>query len=129
MRLNITFKACLAALLIWSSLISTTQASSNPLASGLFCNPSGQAASPEAQTHLTEFLNLVEESKKLGGSENKHHCPDCFITVIGLETQKVFRATPVRFPRVLPSYFSIFTGFQFTPTGPPLGGRAPPLFS
>jgi len=114
--------------LIWSSLASTVQASPSPNATGLFCNPSGQTTSPEAQTHLTDFLTLVGEIKKDGETENKHHCPDCFITIIGLPTQKTFRASPAHFPRALPSYFSLFTSFHFNTTGPPLGGRAPPLF-
>lgn len=127
-RLHIVLTACLTALLIWSSLASTSQASSNSKASGLFCNPSGQAASSEAQTQIAEFLALVGETNGKGDNENKHHCPDCFITIVGLPTQKVFRAAPAHFPRALPSYFSLFSGFHFNPTGPPLGGRAPPLF-
>ena len=127
-RLHIALRACLAIMLIWSPMASVSATSAKITASGYLCSSSGQAPSAEAKAHLESFLSLVGEIKNNGDADHTHHCPDCFVTVLGLPVQATIKAEPLRFSRHIENYFAPFNGFLFNPTGPPLGGRAPPFF-
>jgi hypothetical protein len=77
---------------------------------------------------MERFLSIVGEIQNDQDEEHKRHCPDCFVTVFGLPVQATFRAEALKFSRHIENYFAQFNGFYFSPTGPPLGGRAPPFF-
>lgn len=127
-RLHTAFRVCLALLLLWSPMASANAASPNIKTGGYFCHESSQTPSSEAQAHLKEFLSLVGDLDENGDSDTTHHCPDCFLMILGLTVQKPTVPASPNFSRNLTHYFATFKGFQLTPTGPPLGGRAPPLF-
>ena len=96
--------------------------------SGYLCSPSGQAPSSEAQAHMERFLSIVGEIQNDQDEGHNRHCPDCFVTIHGLQVQATFKTSIVRLSRNIDNYFALFNGFLFNSTGPPLGSRAPPSF-
>ena len=116
-----------AAMLAALAQVAIAAASAGGDPARLICAPSGSLSSPQAQAALSEFLHLYGEEAPEDGVLGEH-CPICAQAHASPSptpptvTAPVFAAADARWPSA--------SAAAPTPPkrGPPLGGRAPPLY-
>ena len=95
--------------------------------SNYLCLPSGQPQSIEAKAHLIEFLTTIGELEEPDPASSGDHCSNCILIGTALPT-KPFRHVSDETYIIKTLFPSYSVTFSYFPTGPPLGGRAPPHF-
>ena len=125
-------RICVALALILQSLIPAAYAiaeKSGHNVSAFICNPSQKAPSIEAQEHIETLLALLNEHPSEAPSDtHNEHCSNCVIELNSLLTPTFISGTSSNFEFPATQYFQTLLLSSKSIRGPPLGGRAPPVF-
>ena len=99
-------------------------------ASSFICNITGVAPTDKAQAAVTELLRLAGKDvpPETPAETPPGHCDNCILLAAAtLPYAAISLALPIYQPAPAHIY-STGPAFHALPHGPPLGGRAPPLF-
>ena len=93
------------------------------------CNLDGRAPSTQAQAHIRALLTLAGQDIPPEDVPAMEHCAACIMQSVGIMTASQFlttshsvKARKAAFPKTRPEIYHFAQG-------PPLGSRAPPLFT
>lgn len=129
---HIILRICLALALIFQSLlpaaVAVAQTSGHDV-SAFICNPSNNTPSAQAQAQIDNLLAVLNNHpNEEPAHENAEHCSNCVVSFHSLLTAPLNFLTSTTFPSQKTRYFQNYAASIPTARGPPLGGRAPPIF-
>lgn len=95
--------------------------------SAFMCGPDGAQASPEAQAHFNDLMDLIGADVPAGAPPET--CAKCVMSPAAvLPILNSYAAPVIYVPRETP-YIRNINVTVISARGPPLGGRAPPALS
>lgn len=122
------FRAFIALLTLVPMAMPWAAAASDKDLSRFLCNPSGQTQTVKADEKLVEFLTAIGEIDKDKTDRQIEHCSNCILLNSGLPSGPSYYSETTRFPDTVRHWPINNVGLIYGATGPPLGGRAPPIF-
>ena len=123
-NLSHILRLCLAILIAVQMGLGPAEASTS--ASRYICSPSGHAPSVDATAQLEALFAAAGKDLPQETAEAPH-CESCVTSVAAILPVGIARKT-TPFARFADSHPRLSLGFHYAAQGPPLGGRAPPLF-
>ena len=97
--------------------------------SAFLCSPSGGAPSQAAQDHMRSLLALVDKkASDTPDTPSTEHCAACVMIMSPTLAVVQFTSLPITYAETAKPFEYENHLSSVSARGPPLGGRAPPLF-
>lgn len=97
--------------------------------SALLCSPSGKAPSESAKNHMKGLLSLIDDRQaETPNMPKTEHCGLCVVSIPAALNTPEYQLTRIAYSERPKTVYHKPPLRSQAARGPPLGGRAPPIF-